>query len=119
MLGVRQADIFLGNSGTSTRSLTAALAVLSTLSPQDLANAIALQNWAAVEQAPGVGLGWFLGDEGIINHGGSSGTNAWADLKTGVVGIVFFQLHGAARDKTSSLHRRFREEVRKAYPSDR
>jgi holliday junction DNA helicase RuvA len=32
-----------------------ALAVLGTLSPQDLANAIALQNWAAVEQSPGVG----------------------------------------------------------------
>jgi Holliday junction DNA helicase RuvA len=32
-----------------------ALAVLGTLSPQDLANAIALQNWAAVEQAPGIG----------------------------------------------------------------
>jgi Holliday junction DNA helicase RuvA len=32
-----------------------ALAVLGTLAPQDLANAIALQNWAAVEQAPGVG----------------------------------------------------------------
>jgi holliday junction DNA helicase RuvA len=32
-----------------------ALAVLGTLGPQDLANAIALQNWAAVEQAPGVG----------------------------------------------------------------
>jgi len=32
-----------------------ALGVLGTLSPQDLANAIALQNWAAVEQAPGVG----------------------------------------------------------------
>jgi Holliday junction DNA helicase RuvA len=32
-----------------------ALAVLGTVSPQDLANAIALQNWAAVEQAPGVG----------------------------------------------------------------
>ncbi len=32
-----------------------ALAVLGTLSPQDLATAIALQNWAAVEQAPGVG----------------------------------------------------------------
>ena len=29
--------------------------MLGTLSPQDLANAIALQNWAAVEQAPGVG----------------------------------------------------------------
>ena len=32
-----------------------ALAVLSTLSPQDLANAIALQNWASVEQTQGVG----------------------------------------------------------------
>ena len=32
-----------------------ALAVLSTLSPQDLGHAIALQNWAAVEQSPGVG----------------------------------------------------------------
>ena len=32
-----------------------ALAVLGTLSPQDLANAIGLQNWAAVEQSPGVG----------------------------------------------------------------
>jgi holliday junction DNA helicase RuvA len=32
-----------------------ALGVLGTLGPQDLANAIALQNWAAVEQAPGVG----------------------------------------------------------------
>ncbi len=32
-----------------------ALAVLSVLAPQDLANAIALGNWAAVEEAPGVG----------------------------------------------------------------
>jgi Holliday junction DNA helicase RuvA len=32
-----------------------ALALLGTLSPTDLASAIALQNWAAVEQAPGVG----------------------------------------------------------------
>jgi holliday junction DNA helicase RuvA len=32
-----------------------ALAVLGTLSSQDLANAIALQDWAAVEQSPGVG----------------------------------------------------------------
>lgn len=32
-----------------------ALAILGTLSTQDLANAIALGNWAAVEQAPGVG----------------------------------------------------------------
>jgi Holliday junction DNA helicase RuvA len=32
-----------------------ALGVLGTLSPSDLASAIALQNWAAVEQAPGVG----------------------------------------------------------------
>jgi Holliday junction DNA helicase RuvA len=32
-----------------------ALAVLGTLSPQELANAIALQNWAAVEQSQWVG----------------------------------------------------------------
>lgn len=32
-----------------------ALAVLGTMSPQDLANAIALGNWSAVEQTPGVG----------------------------------------------------------------
>ena len=32
-----------------------ALGVLGVLSPQDLANAIALGNWAAVEQTPGVG----------------------------------------------------------------
>src|SRR5262249_10573345 len=32
-----------------------ALGVLGTLSTQDLASAVALQNWAAVEQAPGVG----------------------------------------------------------------
>lgn len=32
-----------------------ALGVLGVLSTQDLASAIALQNWAAVEQAPGVG----------------------------------------------------------------
>jgi len=32
-----------------------ALSVLGTLSTQDLANAIALANWAAVEQTPGVG----------------------------------------------------------------
>jgi Holliday junction DNA helicase RuvA len=32
-----------------------ALAVLGTLAPNDLSHAIALQNWAAVEQSPGVG----------------------------------------------------------------
>jgi Holliday junction DNA helicase RuvA len=32
-----------------------ALAVLGVLAPQDLANAIALQDWAAVSEAPGVG----------------------------------------------------------------
>jgi Holliday junction DNA helicase RuvA len=32
-----------------------ALGVLGALAPQDLANAVALQNWAALEQAPGVG----------------------------------------------------------------
>ncbi len=32
-----------------------ALSLLGTLAPQELANAIALGNWAALEQAPGVG----------------------------------------------------------------
>jgi Holliday junction DNA helicase RuvA len=32
-----------------------ALSVLGTLSPRDLANAVALGDWAAVEQSPGVG----------------------------------------------------------------
>ena len=32
-----------------------ALALLGTLSPQDLANAIALADWASVEEAPGIG----------------------------------------------------------------
>jgi holliday junction DNA helicase RuvA len=32
-----------------------ALAALGTMSPQDLANAIALQNWAVIEQTPGIG----------------------------------------------------------------
>ncbi|HEX5957426.1 MAG TPA: Holliday junction branch migration protein RuvA [Hyphomicrobiaceae bacterium] len=32
-----------------------ALGVLGALSPQDIAQAVALQNWAAMEQAPGVG----------------------------------------------------------------
>ena len=32
-----------------------ALGLLGTLSPQELANAIALADWASVEQAPGIG----------------------------------------------------------------
>lgn len=32
-----------------------ALALLGTLSPQELANAIALSDWASVEEAPGIG----------------------------------------------------------------
>jgi holliday junction DNA helicase RuvA len=32
-----------------------ALSVLGVLSPQDLANAVSLGNWAAIEEAPGVG----------------------------------------------------------------
>lgn len=33
----------------------AALSVLGVLGPQELANAVALSNWAAIEQAPGIG----------------------------------------------------------------
>ncbi|MHC4995760.1 MAG: serine hydrolase domain-containing protein [Planctomycetota bacterium] len=47
--------------------------------------------------APGYGLGLNLswlpkdGTGAIVNHGGANGTMAWADLETGVVGVIFTQ----------------------------
>src|SRR5439155_8964039 len=43
-------------------------------------------------QSAGFGLGWALEDDGLFHHFGSSGTSAWADPKTGVIGILFFQV---------------------------
>lgn len=66
-------------------------------------------------QAPGWGLGWAIDDDGLFHHEGSSGTSAWADPKTGVVGILFFQIYSPP--KTDPVQTRFRDAVRKAVAS--
>jgi CubicO group peptidase (beta-lactamase class C family) len=65
------------------------------------------------EQTPGWGLGWSLPD-GLFLHEGSSGTVAWADPKTGVIGILFLQF----RDQNKSderLRKDFREAIQGAF----
>jgi CubicO group peptidase (beta-lactamase class C family) len=64
------------------------------------------------QQAPGWGLGWALDDDGVFSHSGSSGTAAWADPKTGTIGILFCQLQN--NEKVLPLQGRFRELVRAA-----
>jgi CubicO group peptidase (beta-lactamase class C family) len=64
-------------------------------------------------QPHGWGLGWSLPD-GLFLHEGSSGTVAWADPKTGVIGILFLQY----RDQKESdvrLRKEFRQAVQKAF----
>jgi CubicO group peptidase (beta-lactamase class C family) len=64
-------------------------------------------------QPHGWGLGWSLAD-GVFLHEGSSGTVAWADPKTGVIGVLFLQF----RDQNKSderLRREFREAVHKVF----
>lgn len=48
-------------------------------------------------QSDGYGLGWILDRPGQYSHWGSSGTRVWADLETGVVGVVFFQIQDQRR----------------------
>jgi CubicO group peptidase (beta-lactamase class C family) len=65
------------------------------------------------EQPHGWGLGWSL-EDGLFLHEGSSGTVAWADPKTGVIGILFLQ----CRDQNKSderLGKAFRQAVRDAF----
>jgi hypothetical protein len=64
-------------------------------------------------QPHGWGLGWSLPD-GLFLHEGSSGTLAWADPKSGVIGILFLQF----RDQKESdvrLRKAFRAAVQKAF----
>jgi hypothetical protein len=65
------------------------------------------------EQAPGWGLGWAL-EEGCFRHGGSSGTEAFADPRSGVVGILFFQFRDR-QGRTLQLANEFRRQVRRAF----
>lgn len=69
------------------------------------------------QQAPGWGLGWGLEEGGLFTHSGSSGTTAWADPKTGVIGILFCQLQN--NQKVLPLQRGFREAVQAAYAEAR
>ena len=64
------------------------------------------------QQTPGWGLGWALEETGSFHHSGSSGVTAWADPKTGVVGVLFCQLQNP--DKVNPIQARFRELVREA-----
>jgi hypothetical protein len=64
-------------------------------------------------EVPGWGLGWGLEKDGLFHHSGSSGTSAWADPKTGVIGVLFFQLQN--NEKTNPLQASFRQAVRAAY----
>jgi beta-lactamase class C len=66
-------------------------------------------------QTTGWGLGWALEENGSFHHSGSSGVSAWADPKTGVVGVLFCQLQNP--DKVNPLQTRFRQAVREAYPA--
>jgi len=68
-------------------------------------------------QPHGWGLGWSLQD-GTFMHEGSSGTLAWADPKTGVIGIIFLQY----RDQKKSderLRTAFRDAVQSAFSSQK
>jgi CubicO group peptidase (beta-lactamase class C family) len=64
------------------------------------------------EQRPGRGLGWAL-ESGMFFHEGSSGTLAWGDPKTGVIGILFFQFRDQ-KDSVSRLRKEFRDAVQSA-----
>jgi CubicO group peptidase (beta-lactamase class C family) len=64
-------------------------------------------------QTAGWGLGWALEEDGAFHHSGSSGVSAWADPKTGVVGVLFFQLQSPR--KVDPLQAGFRQSVRAAY----
>jgi CubicO group peptidase (beta-lactamase class C family) len=63
-------------------------------------------------QAKGWGLGWALDADGVFSHTGSSGTLAWADPRTRVIGVLFFQLQNNA--KVQPLQNAFREAVQAA-----
>src|SRR6185436_12504212 len=68
-------------------------------------------------QPHGWGLGWSLTD-GLFLHEGSSGTLAWADPATGVIGILFTQYRDQGKSD-ERLRQQFREAVRDALPEGR
>lgn len=65
-------------------------------------------------QPHGWGLGWSL-PEGLFLHEGSSGTLAWADPVTGVIGMLFTQYRDQSK-ADDRLRQQFRAAVREAIP---
>lgn len=70
-------------------------------------------NAMLTEQAPGWGLGWELGGDGLFKHTGSAGTLAWGDPKTGLVGLLFFQIQDF--DLIPKLRKTFMDAVYDVY----
>ena len=68
------------------------------------------------KQPQGWGLGWSLPD-GLFLHEGSSGTLAWADPRTGVMGILFMQYRDQ-KDSDARLRRQFREAIQNAFANE-
>jgi CubicO group peptidase (beta-lactamase class C family) len=64
-------------------------------------------------QPHGWGLGWSLQD-GMFMHEGSSGTVAWADPKTGIIGILFLQ-HRDQNKSDERVRKAFCDAVRSAF----
>lgn len=64
-------------------------------------------------QSAGWGLGWGLKEDGTFEHTGSSGVLAWADPKSGAIGILFCQLQNP--EKVGPIQTRFRELVQQAH----
>jgi CubicO group peptidase (beta-lactamase class C family) len=86
-------QMFLDNDG---RVLSRA-SVAEMLKPQP-------QNW---------GLGWSLPD-GLFLHEGSSGTVAWGDPKTGVIGFLFLQFRDQ-KEADVRVRKQFRDAVQQAF----
>jgi len=80
-------------------------------------NSHVLSRWAVSEmlkeQPHGWGLGWAL-PEGLFLHEGSSGTVAWADPKTGVIGILFLQYRDQ-NNTDAQLRNQFRQAVQRTF----
>jgi Holliday junction DNA helicase RuvA len=80
-----------------------ALGLLGTLSPQDLANAIALGDWASVEQAPGIGKKLALRIVAELKDKAPALTAAGLNIPTGAAGTSAVPQGNAAAEAMSAL----------------
>ncbi|MDH4980882.1 Holliday junction branch migration protein RuvA [Hyphomicrobium sp. D-2] len=80
-----------------------ALALLGTLSPQELANAIALGDWASVEQAPGIGKKLALRIVAELKDKAPSLTVAGLQLPAGAGASAVAEDGNAAAEAISAL----------------